>query len=194
MTNSNLDKIDTAMKGLADGKVDKVTGKGLSTADYTTAEKNKLAGIADNANNYSHPASGVGAGTYRSVTVDTNGHVTAGSNPTQAITDGGTGATTAAQARTNLGAAAASVSVTSTLTTAGWVGSAAPYTQELSVTGATASNNIVFDMGVGVSATQLQSGIDGMLKATSQSAGKVTITAFGDKPTVDIPVQFLILG
>lgn len=33
-------------------KVDKVTGKGLSTNDYTTAEKNKLAGIADNANNY----------------------------------------------------------------------------------------------------------------------------------------------
>ena len=26
-------------------KVDKVTGKGLSTNDYTTAEKNKLAGI-----------------------------------------------------------------------------------------------------------------------------------------------------
>ena len=36
-------------------KVDKVTGKGLSTNDYTTAEKNKLAGIADNANNYTLP-------------------------------------------------------------------------------------------------------------------------------------------
>lgn len=31
------------------GKVDKVTGKGLSTNDYTTSEKNKLAGIAENA-------------------------------------------------------------------------------------------------------------------------------------------------
>lgn len=30
-------------------KVDKVTGKGLSTNDYTTAEKNKLAGIAEGA-------------------------------------------------------------------------------------------------------------------------------------------------
>ena len=37
-------------------KVDKVTGKGLSTNDYTTAEKNKLAGIDDNANNYTLPA------------------------------------------------------------------------------------------------------------------------------------------
>ena len=38
-------------------KVDKVSGKGLSTNDYTTAEKNKLAGIAAGANNYVHPAS-----------------------------------------------------------------------------------------------------------------------------------------
>lgn len=38
------------------GKVDKVNGKGLSTNDYTTAEKNKLAGIAVGANNYIHPS------------------------------------------------------------------------------------------------------------------------------------------
>lgn len=37
------------------GKVDKMSGKGLSTNDYTTAEKNKLSGIAENANNYSLP-------------------------------------------------------------------------------------------------------------------------------------------
>ena len=36
-------------------KVDKVSGKGLSTNDYTTTEKDKLAGIASNANNYSLP-------------------------------------------------------------------------------------------------------------------------------------------
>jgi hypothetical protein len=37
-----------ARSGLAN-KVDKVTGKGLSTNDYTTAEKEKLAGIASGA-------------------------------------------------------------------------------------------------------------------------------------------------
>lgn len=37
------------------GKVDKIEGKGLSTNDYTTLEKNKLNGIAENANNYSLP-------------------------------------------------------------------------------------------------------------------------------------------
>ena len=44
--------------GLSDAlsdKVDKITGKDLSTNDYTTAEKDKLAGIAQNANNYTHP-------------------------------------------------------------------------------------------------------------------------------------------
>ena len=41
---------------LAD-KVDKVDGKGLSTNDFTTAYKTKLDGIANGANNYSHPTS-----------------------------------------------------------------------------------------------------------------------------------------
>ena len=37
-------------------KVDKASGKGLSTNDYTTAEKKKLAGIAEGANKYTHPS------------------------------------------------------------------------------------------------------------------------------------------
>lgn len=41
---------------LLGGKVDKVSGKGLSTNDYTTDEKNKLAGIAEGANKYTLPA------------------------------------------------------------------------------------------------------------------------------------------
>ena len=35
--------------------MDKINGKGLSTNDYTTEEKNKLNGIEENANNYSLP-------------------------------------------------------------------------------------------------------------------------------------------
>ena len=37
-------------KNTLDTKVDKVTGKGLSTEDYTTAEKTKLAGVESEAN------------------------------------------------------------------------------------------------------------------------------------------------
>lgn len=45
-----------AMNSALGNKVDKISGKSLSTNDYTTAEKNKLAGIAASANNYSLPA------------------------------------------------------------------------------------------------------------------------------------------
>ena len=44
--NDNWTKIDNGVKKVSDEKVDKVTGKGLSTNDYTTAEKNKLAGLS----------------------------------------------------------------------------------------------------------------------------------------------------
>ena len=70
------------IKEILTGKVDKEVGKGLSSNDYTTIEKSKLAGIETNANNYVHPLSGVTASTYRSVTVNQQGHVTSGSNPT----------------------------------------------------------------------------------------------------------------
>ena len=57
-------------------KVDKVAEKQLSTEDYTTAEKTKLSGLS----NYTHPNSGVAAGTYSKVTVITLGHITDGAS------------------------------------------------------------------------------------------------------------------
>lgn len=39
-------RFDTTIDSKIAGKVDKVTGKGLSTNDYTTAEKNKLGSIS----------------------------------------------------------------------------------------------------------------------------------------------------
>lgn len=50
-----------------------------------------------NVEEYTHPSSGVSAGTYDSVTVDKNGHVTAGSNPSRVTSvNGKTGAVTIA--------------------------------------------------------------------------------------------------
>lgn len=45
------EQMDTSLSG----KVDKVSGKGLSTNDFTTEYKTKLDGIATGANNYVHP-------------------------------------------------------------------------------------------------------------------------------------------
>ena len=44
-----------ATKTELESKVDKELGKGLSEANYTETEKQKLSGIANNANNYVHP-------------------------------------------------------------------------------------------------------------------------------------------
>lgn len=55
------------------GYVQKEEGKGLSTNDYTTEEKNKLAGL----NNYTHPAYTAQASGLYKVTVDATGHVSA---------------------------------------------------------------------------------------------------------------------
>lgn len=54
-TKSYIDKETDRAKAVEANKVDKVNGKGLSTNDYTTTEKNKLAGIADGANKYTYP-------------------------------------------------------------------------------------------------------------------------------------------
>lgn len=79
-----------------DTKVDKVSGKGLSTNDYTTAEKNKLAGIEAQANKYTHPAYTARTGkptanltpgfgdtvTVSQITSDASGHVTGATDRT----------------------------------------------------------------------------------------------------------------
>ncbi|MET7253472.1 hypothetical protein [Dyadobacter fermentans] len=72
----------TGLQAALDGKSD--TSHTHATATITVAgfmsaaDKSKLDGLS----NYTHPSSGVTPGTYRSVTVDAMGHVTAGTNPT----------------------------------------------------------------------------------------------------------------
>lgn len=55
--------------------------KGAGATAVTTNEAGDLV-VTSTDTIYTHPTSGVEAGTYKSVTVDENGHVTAGSNPT----------------------------------------------------------------------------------------------------------------
>lgn len=64
------------IKAWGEGKfVAQESGKGLSTNDYTTTEKNKLSGIAEGANKYVHPSyTAQKSGLYK-VTVDAAGHV-----------------------------------------------------------------------------------------------------------------------
>ena len=77
-----------------------VDGKG---SVITVNGKEPDAGGNVNVEKDTHPASGVTAGSYRKVTVDTLGHVTAGENPILAVAEGGTGADNATSALSNLG-------------------------------------------------------------------------------------------
>lgn len=66
------------------GKVDAEDGKGLSTNDFTTAEKTKLAGIDENANKYAHPTyTPHDSGLYK-FSVDGTGHVSSVTEVTKA--------------------------------------------------------------------------------------------------------------
>ena len=86
------------VKDSLDNKVDKVSGKGLSTNDYTTADKDKLAGISTGANKvqssstngnikidgtettvYTHPTTTAASAAAVKVGKDANGHVVLGS-------------------------------------------------------------------------------------------------------------------
>lgn len=82
--NSNITQLQTQ-------KVDKVEGKGLSTNDYTTPEKNKLAAIEAEANKYILPAA----------TASALGGVKIGSNIT--VANGGTISITKANVTSALG-------------------------------------------------------------------------------------------
>ena len=82
--NGNITQLQTQ-------KVDKVEGKGLSTNDYTTPEKNKLAAIEAEANKYVLPAA----------TASALGGVKIGSNIT--LADGGTISITKANVTSALG-------------------------------------------------------------------------------------------
>lgn len=78
VTDSILKTVLGKIKAWGEGKfVAQESGKGLSTNDYTTAEKTKLSGIAEGANKYVHPSyTAQKSGLYK-VTVDAAGHVSA---------------------------------------------------------------------------------------------------------------------
>lgn len=66
----------------------------LTFAKYSRAEKITASGALTRTNDdIAHNTSGIGAGTYRSVTIDTYGHATAGTNPTTIADYGLTNAT-----------------------------------------------------------------------------------------------------
>ena len=88
-----------------------------------------------------------------------------------------------------------SSSTTQTITflTSGWAQSGSGYSQTVNVTGVTASSN--GSLRIAQSATDEQFAAWGAAKprVTAQAAGTLTVKAAGTVPTVDIPVEVLIV-
>ena len=146
--NSNITQLQTQ-------KVDKVEGKGLSTNDYTTPEKNKLAAIEAEANKYILPAA----------TASALGGVKIGSNIT--LANGGTISITKANVTSALGVdptttyvKKAGDTMTGTLTSAGsvyankYASSVSTGTAPIQVSSTTLCTNLNADMVDGKNADE----------------------------------------
>ena len=86
-----------------------------------------------------------------------------------------------------------STTQTITLLTSGWAQSGNGYSQTVNVTGVTASSS--GSLRIAQSATDEQFAAWGTAKprVTAQAAGTLTVKAAGTVPTIDIPVEVLIV-
>jgi hypothetical protein len=81
-----------------------------------------------------------------------------------------------------------------TLPASGWTGDAAPYTQTVAVSGITEDSVNDWLPTVDATQEQIEAWDAANIKDGGQSAGSAVLKAWGDKPTVDIPVQVVIGG
>lgn len=86
------------------------------------------------------------------------------------------------------------LSFTVTLLAAAWSGSAAPYTQSVTATGVTSASHGITEVADSASDAQWQAAVDAEIRNSGQTSNTITFKAYGDKPTINIPVSVLILG
>ena len=152
------------------GKVDAVQGKGLSTEDYTTAEKTKLSGIASEAN--------------KTVVVQTTGSSTTDVMSQDSVT-------------TQLNSKATTAQYTATLLAANWadVSGNAPFTQTVNVQGILSTDSPFVDVVLSSTTETAKSQLEafGCLSKIETAAGSITATCLDTKPTIDIPIKLKVI-
>ena len=94
-----------------------------------------------------------------------------------------------------VGASQKPVILTGTLTAEGWSGSAAPYTQTLTITGIPASQAAAVIVSIAPTATadQVKACGKSMVLATAHALDSITVSAFGNIPSVDIPIVATVI-
>ncbi len=104
----------------------------------------------------------------------------------------GAGGVTAAVKGTDY--AGASETVTATLLAASWTGDAAPYSYALTVSGVTATSNQEVLPALNITAEQLEALQSANIQDGGQAANSMTLKAYGDKPTIDLPIRVIKRG
>ena len=148
-------------------KVDLIQGKGLSTEDYTTAEKTKLSGIASEAN--------------KTVVVQTTG-----SSTTDVMSQG--------SVTTQLNTKATTAQYTATLLASLW-SSSAPYTQTLNISGILSTDSPFVDVVLSSTTETAINQIDAFscISKIETSDGSVTATCFSYKPSINVPIKLKVV-
>ena len=82
---------------------------------------------------------------------------------------------------------------TATLSTT-WTGSAAPYIQAVAISGMTADAKIEVGLASTATAEQYAAAAAAQLMCTAQAEGSITMTAYGEKPAVAIPILVRVVG
>ena len=84
-------------------------------------------------------------------------------------------------------------SVEAKLTSGGWVGANAPFTQTINIDGLLQEQNGVINISQNATAVQRVSAREAMLSIIEQTNGTITIAADGKIPETDIPVCIILL-
>lgn len=86
-----------------------------------------------------------------------------------------------------------SVAINAVLSVSAW-SEDSPYSQTISIDGLTADQNGILTIGQNITTEQIEDVVAADMRITDQADGSLTVTAYGDKPTRDIPVTIILLG
>ena len=86
-----------------------------------------------------------------------------------------------------------SVAINAVLSVSAW-SEDSPYSQTISIDGLTADQNGILTIGQNITTEQIEDVVAADMRITDQADGSLTVTAYGDKPTRDIPVIIILLG